>query len=108
MRVSLHTVDLTKDVKDTDGSTAAYCLGLPGKTLFLSHLLSLKKFRKRGHKEGALRAFYKLEEEGLGKVLEVAGCKGSQCVSNNTCAEHLYNFFNTACMRIYILLTIFI
>ena len=71
-----------EEVKDVEGSTAAYCLSLPGKTLFLSHLLSLKKFRKRGNKDGALRAFFKLEEEGLGKVLEVAGSKGSQCVSS--------------------------
>ncbi len=30
---------------------------LPGKTLYLTHLLALKKFRKRGNKDGALRAF---------------------------------------------------
>ena len=75
-----------EEVKDVDGSTAAYCLSLPRKTLFLSHLLSLKKFRKRGNIDGALRAFFKLEEEGLGKVLEVAGSKGSQCVSY--CGTH--------------------
>ena len=68
--------------KDSDGSTAGFCLLLPGKTLHLSHLLSLKKFRKRGNKDGALRAFFKLEEEGLGKVLEVAASKGSQSVSS--------------------------
>ena len=64
-----------------DGSTAAFCLSLPGKKLYLSHLLALKKFRKRGNKVGALQAFYKLEEDGLGKVLEVAGVKGTQGVS---------------------------
>ena len=73
-----------EEVKDVEGSTAAYCLSLPGKTLFLTHLLSLKKFRKKGNKDGALRAFYKLEEEGLGRVLEVAGSKGSLCVSNSS------------------------
>ena len=51
--------------------------------LFLSHLLALKKFRKRGNKDGALRAFYKLEEEGLGKVLEVANVRGTQGVSSH-------------------------
>ena len=75
-------VDVMEEVKDVEGSTAAYCLSLPGKTLFLTHLLSLKKFRKRGNKDGALRAFYKLEEEGLGKLLEVTRSKGSQCVSS--------------------------
>ena len=83
MTITQFLVDLTEEeVKDVeDGSTAAFCLSLPGKTLYLSHLLALKKFRKRGNKDGALRAFYKLEEEGLGKVLEVAGVKGTQGVS---------------------------
>ena len=77
-------VDAMKEVKDIEGSTAAYCLSLPGKTVFLTHLLSLKKFWRSGNKDGALRAIYKLEEEGLGKLLEVAGSKGSQCVSSCT------------------------
>lgn len=80
------TVDLTEEEADedkTEGSTAAFCLSLPGKTLYLSHLLTQKKFRKRGNKDGALRAFYKLEDEGLGKVMEVAGVKGTQGVSIN-------------------------
>ena len=42
-----------------------------------------KKFRKRGNKEGALRAFCQLEEDELGKVLEVTRSKGSVCVSGN-------------------------
>ena len=75
-----NVVDMTEEVKDSEESTAAYSLCLPGKTLFLKHLLTLKKYRNRGNKDGAVRAFYKLEEEGLGKVLEVAGAKTSQCV----------------------------
>jgi hypothetical protein len=59
----LFTADTVEEVKDVEESTAAFCLRLPGKTLFLSHLLALKKFRKKGNKDGALRAFYKLEEE---------------------------------------------
>ena len=61
--------------------TAAFCLSLPGKTLYLTPLLVLKKFRKRANKEGAIRSFYRLEEEGLGKVAEVTGNKGTLFVS---------------------------
>ena len=43
--------------------------------------ISTEKFRKRGNKNGAIRAFYQLEEDGLGKVVEVAGSKGNVCVS---------------------------
>ena len=63
-----------------DNATAAYCLHLPGKVLYLSPLLAQKKFRKRGNKDGALRAFYQLETEGLGKVLEVGCGKGTSVV----------------------------
>jgi hypothetical protein len=44
----------------------------------LSHLLALKKFRKKGNKDGAVRAFFRLEDEGLGKVLELGS--GGVCV----------------------------
>ena len=33
---------------DHDTGTAAFCLLLPGKTLHLSHLLSLKKVQEQG------------------------------------------------------------
>ena len=57
---------------------AYVCLGRH----YLSHLLAVKKFRKRGNKDGALRAFYKLEGEQLGTVLELNSAKGgSQKVS---------------------------
>ena len=49
----------------SDDAIAAYTLLLPGKTLYLSALLNAKKFRRRGNKDGAIRAFYQLEEEGL-------------------------------------------
>ena len=61
--------------------TARFCLCLPGKTLYLTPLLALKKFRKKGNKDGAVRAFYQLQEEGLGKVLELTGTKGISSVS---------------------------
>jgi len=60
------------EVSDDD-ATAADCLLLPGKTMYLSHLPHLKKFEEKGNKDGYTKAFHKLEEEGLGKVLEVGG-----------------------------------
>ena len=66
---------------DEQDTTAGYCLTLPGKKLYLTPLLAMKKFRKKGNKDGALKAFYQLEEEGLGKVLEVAGTKSTSSVS---------------------------
>ncbi len=64
-----------------EDETTALCITLPGKTLYLTPLLAMKKFRKKGKKEGAIRAFYRLQEEGLGRVLEVAGSKGTSAVS---------------------------
>ncbi|XP_065906855.1 uncharacterized protein [Dysidea avara] len=37
----------------------------------------MKKFRNKGNKHGAVKAFYYLENEGLGKVIELSGSKGS-------------------------------
>ena len=67
-----------------DDATAAYCLQLSGKVLY-SPLQGKKRLRKGGNKDGTLRAFYQLETEGLGKVLEV-GC-GSQGTSGVRGAE---------------------
>ena len=39
-----------------------------------------KKLRKGGNKDSALRAFYQLETEGRGKVLEVGCGKGTSGV----------------------------
>ena len=49
---------------------ATYSLLLPGKVLYLNALLSLKKFRDRGNKEGAVQGFYVLQGAGLGRVIE--------------------------------------
>jgi hypothetical protein len=57
--------------------TAGYCLTLPGKTLFLTPLLSQKKFRSYGNKDGAVKAFFQLEEEGLGKTHIVGNSKAN-------------------------------
>ena len=60
-----------------DDAIAGYCLALPGETLYLTPLLAAKKFRNRGNKDGAVRAFLQLEEEGLGKTLVIGGSKGT-------------------------------
>lgn len=74
-------MDEVKLVANEDDVRAGYCLTLPGKTLYLSHLLALKKFRKRGNKDGAVRSFFRLQEEGLGRVKEIVGNKGVAAVS---------------------------
>lgn len=43
---------------------------LPGKVLDLSQLLTAKKFRNRGNKQGALTAFKTLETDELGNLEE--------------------------------------
>lgn len=84
-------VDLTEEIVDVgedDACTAGYCLSLPGRTLYLTPLLAMKKFRRRGNKDGAIRAFYRLEEDGLGKVLEISGSKGILTVRYLKCESH--------------------
>ena len=70
-------------------NTAGYCLTLPGRKLYLTPLLGMKKFRKRGNKEGALTAFYHIEEDGLGKLLELQGSKGTSTVSYDLCNVYI-------------------
>ena len=66
--------------QDDDELNAAFTLLLPGKKLNLSALLAQKKYRKRGNKDGAIRCFFMLEEDGLGKVLQLTGTKGAGVV----------------------------
>ena len=61
-------------------STEAFCLTLQGHQLNLSALLKEKKFRHRGHKEGALQAMRNLMQDDMGK-LEESSVKGSVRVS---------------------------
>ena len=86
----MSSVGFEADPVSKDDETAAFCLSLPGKTLYLTPLLALKKFRKRGNKDGAVRAFYRLHEEGLGKVLEVTGSKGTSSVSRCCISKHFH------------------
>ena len=43
----------------------------------MTPLLTAKKFRNRGNKDGAVRAFAQLEDEGLGKTVMIEGSKGT-------------------------------
>jgi len=61
-------------------SNGSYCLTLPGRKLYLKPLLAMKNFCKYGNKCDAVEAFYYLEKEGFGKVLEVTTSKGSAVV----------------------------
>ena len=70
-------VDDQKSVTSEDDATAAFCLTLPGETLYLTPLLNGEKLRNRGNKDGAVRAFLQLEEEGLGRTLVIGGSKGT-------------------------------
>ena len=72
-----------------DKSNGAMCLLLPGKKLYLQPLLAMKKFRNKGNKTGVITAFYKLESEKLGKVLEISNSRGSTTVGHS-----LYAFIN--------------
>jgi hypothetical protein len=89
-----------------DHSVAAYCLLLPGKILHLSALLNAKRFRDKGNKEGAVRAFKLLQEAGLGKVIENKPSRGATmvriifytCTYGDTCRSQsgnvrLFGFF---------------
>jgi hypothetical protein len=57
------------------------CLTIPGKVLYLSALLSQRKFRKRGDKEGAIAGFRALEKANLGKVEATNPKRGTSVVS---------------------------
>ena len=39
-----------------------------------------KKFRKKGNEDGSVRSFFRLQDEGLGKVNELTGSKGAASV----------------------------
>ena len=74
-------INMDSTPESTEENNAGYCLKLEGKILYLTPLLAMKKFRKRGNKEGALSAFHKLGQEGLGKLRTQEGSKGLTSVS---------------------------
>ena len=71
-------------IGDYDSSkilNAAYTLTLPGRILDLSNLLSNKKYRNQGNKDGALAAMKKLEIDGLGKIKKKETYRAASAVS---------------------------
>ena len=66
-------------------SNAAYSLLLPGKTLNLTTLNTMRKFRDRGNKAGATAAWKKLEELGLGKLNQSKARRGTDMVTIGLC-----------------------
>lgn len=75
------------EVPLTSNMAATHTLKLPGGKLFLTPLLKAKKYRNYGHKQGALTAWEKLEESGLGRV-EKTDIRGIGVVST-VCFEHV-------------------
>ena len=69
------------DTSGSGSSTAAFCLKLPGKNLYLTPLLKAKKFRNFGYKTGAMSAFRELELAQLGNIEEIGAGKGTRTVS---------------------------
>lgn len=60
---------------------AGYTLLLPGKKLDLSTLVKAKKFKNRGNKPAAIDACKKLEEAGIGSLIELGSARGTNMVS---------------------------
>ena len=83
---------------DKEDKVAAHCLTLPGKTLYLTPLLAQKKFRGYGNKDSAVRAFFKLEEDGLGKTFVIGTSRVNPVRMNNNCSGIAESTFRTSCL----------
>ena len=78
----MHIIEIAgSSQQNSNTSNAAYCLLLPGIRLNLSNLLAAKKFRSRGNKDGAIAAMRKLEEDSLGKLIQMPSQRGASNVS---------------------------
>ena len=73
--------DNEESTKCSGSNAAAFCLKLPGKSLYLTPLLKVKKFRNFGYKTGAMCAFRELETAQLGTLEEFGAGKGTRTVS---------------------------
>lgn len=74
-----------------DKSATVVCLTTAGKRLHLQQLLAMKKFRHAGNKPMAVAAFYQLQKDQLGRVIEITNSKGIILVrSNHTFTTVLY------------------
>jgi hypothetical protein len=56
---------------------------LPGKALDISAIVKAKKIKNRGNKPGALEACKRLEEAGMGKLVELGKFRGTAMVMIN-------------------------
>ena len=62
-------------------SLVPYCLLLPGRKLHLSALLTAKKFRGKGNKDGAVSAFREIASMKLGSLSTEDSRRGTSAVS---------------------------
>lgn len=60
-----------------ENNNASFSLLLPGKVLYFNALNELRKFRGRGNKEGAKRAWQYLQEAGLGTFKTQKAARGT-------------------------------
>ena len=74
-------IDTNLTQEDQAHSNASICLMQPGKTLHLTALNTIRKFRKKGDKEGGLAGFRALEKAKLGKVEATNPKRGTTTVS---------------------------
>ena len=79
--------------------TAAYCLLLPGPELHLTPLPANKKFRGRGNKEGAIKAFEFLQKEGLGVLKESVAARGTSKVRNKLLPDMVQSVSLVQCIN---------
>ena len=77
--------------QDEDEVNAVFTILLSEKRLNLSALLAQKKYGKQGNKDG-VGCFFMLEEDGLGKVLQLTGTKGTGVVGDVPNIYYAYCF----------------
>lgn len=81
---TMNMIVLLLDIPDQhldNPDIAGYTLLLPGKKLDLSTLVKAKKFKNRGNKPAAIDACKKLEEAGIGSLIELGSARGTNMVS---------------------------
>ena len=68
-------------------SNATFSLLLPGKVLNLHVLTTLRKYKGRGNKAGAIEAWKLLHESGIGRLIETKARRGTDKVSANAAIQ---------------------
>ena len=91
---SSHTTYYIPDINSDSQACACGTVSLltPGRVLHLSALLILKRYREKGNKAGAVKGYQLLEQEGLGKLIEMK----PQCGTSVVCPYLLT--YNTQCV----------